>query len=149
MSYKNRYTIIFCSRNSNATINNGIAQSVTYAINWNALLDSKYKRFHCQFVFKSENNASVITQNGFVNMNFGNVKIYDGQSMSQNLGIIYPIAFNGTNTFLNSTNNDNNDFFIDFPNNTNVTVNINTFAGVAMATVPHYALIMTLEGIED
>jgi hypothetical protein len=146
---KDRYTMIFCSRNSNAIVNSGIAQSVTYLVNWSSILDSKYKRFHCQFIFKSENNASVITQNGFVNMNFANFKIFDGQSMSQNIGVIYPVAFNGTNTFLNSTNNDNNDFLIRFPNNNNVTININTFTGTAMTTVPHYALIMTLEGIED
>ncbi len=40
----NRYKILFSSRNSNATINNAggaIAQSVTYSVNWDALLDKK------------------------------------------------------------------------------------------------------------
>jgi len=148
----NIYTILFSSRNSNATINNAggaIDQSVTYNVNWDALLDKKYSRFCCQFVFKSENNASVILQNGFVNMNFGTVSIFDGQSMTQNIGTIYPIAFNGTNTFLNSTNIDNNDFYINYPNNRTVTININTFSGTALTIVPHYALYLSLQGIED
>jgi hypothetical protein len=82
-------------------------------------------------------------------MDFGNMKIYDGQAMTQNIGIIYPVAFNGTTTFLNSTNNDNNDFFISFPNNRNVTITIHTFSGADMTVVPHYALIMSLQGIEE
>jgi hypothetical protein len=144
----NRYTFIFCSRNSNANVitANSVVQ---YNVNWNSILNTKYKRFHCQFIFKSENSASALTSTGFVNMDFGTKKIYDGQCMTNNIGIIYPVAFNGTNTFYNSTNNDNNDFFIDFPTNNIVTININDFNGVNIANIPHYALILSLQGIED
>jgi hypothetical protein len=149
MPYNNKYNIIFSSRNSNATVNNGTAQSVTYSVNWSAILDSRYKRFKCNFVFKSEIYGGALTQTGFVNMNFGNVEIYNGESMSQNIGIVSYVPYNTTNSFISATNNDNNEFYIDFPINRNVTVNIINFSGGAFTVVQHYALIMSLEGIED
>ena len=45
--------------------------------------------------------------------------------------------------------NDNNEFWIDYPINTTVTVTLNTFAGASMAKVAHYVIMMNLIGIED
>lgn len=142
------YTIIFNSRGSNATVNTANS-SVSYNVNWSAILDAKYKRFHCQFVFKSENTPNIYSTNGFVNMNFGTTKIFDGLQMTQNIGIIYPVAFNTNYTFWNSTNNDNNDFYINYPNNNNVTINLNSFSGTAIANMPNYVIILSLKGIDD
>jgi hypothetical protein len=144
----NRYTIIFCSRSSNATVltANSIVQ---YHVNWSSILDLNYKRFHCQFVFKTENSPAVLTSTGYVNMNFGTTKVYDGLGMTNNIGIIYPVAFNATNTFYNSTNNDNNDFFIYYPSNNNVTINLTDFTNTPIANMPHYCLILSLQGIND
>ena len=113
------------------------------------ILPKKYKKFHCQFVFKSINYAGALTDNGFVNMNIGRISVFDGLQMSTSLGIIYPVILNAGNSFYNSTNNDNNDFWIDYPVNNNITVTLNTFAGAAMGNMPHYVLMLNLIGVDD
>jgi hypothetical protein len=65
------------------------------------------------------------------------------------LGIIYPVILNAGNSFYNSTNNDNNVFWIDYPVNNNITVTLNTFAGAAMGNMPHYVLMLNLIGVDD
>jgi hypothetical protein len=142
------FQVIFNSQGSNV-LNNTNRNAVLYNVNWGAFLPKKYKKFHCQFVFKSLNYAGVLTDNGFVNMNIGRVSVFDGLQMSTSLGVIYPVVLNATNSFYNSTNNDNNDFWIDYPINNNVTLTLNTFAGAAMANMPHYTLMLNLIGVED
>jgi hypothetical protein len=137
-----------------ATAANRVA--VTYNVNWDAIIPrDKYNKFKCQFVFKSLNYVGgggngLLVDNGFVNMNLGRVNIYDGLQMSQNLGIVYPVILNTTanaqSSYYNCTNNDNNDFVIDYPNTIAITITLNTFAGVAMANMPHYVLILNLTG---
>jgi len=148
----NAYQIIFCSRNSNC-INNATLTSCQYYVNWKSMLDDKFKKFRCGFIFKSENYGGLLTNNGFVNMDFGQCNIYDGQSMSHNLGIIYPVITNVTvgsqSSYYNSTNNDNFDFTINYPVNNLVTINLLTFSGAAMANMQNYTLIMHLTGIPD
>jgi hypothetical protein len=83
-------------------------------------------------------------------MNIGRVSVFDGQQMSTNLGIVYPVILvANANSYYSSTNNDNNDFWIDYPINNTVTVTLNTFAGTPMAQMPHYVIMMNLVGIED
>jgi len=82
-------------------------------------------------------------------MNIGRVNIYDGQQMSTNLGIVYPVILvSGSYSFYCSTNNDNNDFWIDYPVQTQITITLKTFAGVAMANMKHYVLMLNSIGIE-
>jgi hypothetical protein len=59
------FQLIFNSQGSNV-LNYGTRASVTYNVNWGAFLPKKYKKFHCQFVFKSMNFAGNLTDNGFV-----------------------------------------------------------------------------------
>ena len=159
MSQENEiYQVIFNSQGTNLTtpIIFGVRSSISYNVNWDAIIPkNKYNKFKCQFVFKSLNYTGpgengFLTDNGFVNMNLGRVNIYDGLQMSQNLGIVYPVILNTTanfqSSYYNCTNNDNNDFVIDYPNNTTVTITLNTFAGVAMGNMPHYVLILNLMG---
>jgi len=147
------FQVIFNSQGSNV-LNNGNINAVVYNVNWGAFLPKKYKKFHCQFVFKSINvigaaQAAALVDNGFVSMNIGRLSVYDGLQMSTNLGIIYPVFSNANSSFYNSTNNDNNDFWIDYPINNTVTVTIKTFAGGNMAGLPHYVLMLNLIGITD
>ena len=147
------YTIIFNSQGSNVSGTN--RASLTYNINWSSLIDPKYKKFSCQFVFKSLTTTDLRTDNGFVNLNLGKTNIYDGQSMTQNIGFIYPVSLSTSQSFYSSTNNDNNDFYLSYPTNNQITVNLNLFSGVNQvgfgyaSTMPHYVMIMTLIPVDE
>lgn len=142
------FNIIFNSRGNNV-INNTSLNSVVYFVNWGSILPTKFKTFRCQFVFKSENYAGNLVDNGLVNINFTRANVYDGTSNTTNLGIIYPCSLVGNSSFYNSTNNDNNDFTISYPSNQTVTISLKNFAGANMANMPHYCLILNLMGIYD
>jgi hypothetical protein len=143
------FQVIFNSRGANV-INAGNLNAVQYNVNWGAFLPTKFKKFHCQFIFKSENFAGVLTNNGFVNLNCGRVNVYDGTSMTYNLGVIYPVVTSANSSYYNSTNNDNNDFWIDYPTNNMVTITLNQFNNAtAMANMPNYVLMMNMMGVDD
>jgi hypothetical protein len=149
------YQIIFSSRGSNVTNLGVLAQgipaninSLSYYLNLNAVLPmDKFVKYSCSFVFKSENFVGMLANNGFVNMNIGRTQIFDGTTQSSNLGIIYPVILNATagvqSSFYNSNNSDNNPIIL-YPNQNLVTITLNTFAGVAMAYMPNYVLILNL-----
>jgi len=142
------FQVIFNSQGTNV-INNANRNAVVYNVNWTSFLPKKYKKFHCQFVFKSQNFAGALTDNGFVYMNMGRISVFDGLQMSNSLGIIYPVYLSANVSFYNSTNNDNNDFWIDYPINNQITITLNTFAGNAMGNMPHYTLMLNLIGVDD
>ena len=158
MSDNEIFQVIFNTQGPNVmtAVNNFAARtSVTYNVNWDALIPRKHNKFHCQFVFKSLNFSTAnpgtsLSDNGFVNMNLGRLNIYDGLQQSQNLGIVYPVIISSVAgaywSYYNCTNNDNNDFVIDYPNNTSITITLSTFAGAPMANMPHYVLILNLRG---
>ena len=143
------FQVIFNSQGANV-VNNTSLNAVVYNVNWGAFLPKKYKKFHCQFVFKSQNYNGALTNNGFVNINMGRVSVFDGQQMSTNLGIIYPqYLTTAAVSYYTSTNNDNNDFWIDYPIQTAITITLKTFAGGNMANMQHYCLYLSLQGIPD
>jgi len=163
MSVQENFNIVFNSRGVNA-IDKTNLNAVKYFVNWGSILPKKFKKFNTQFIFKSENTGIALTDNGFVNMDFGKVNVYDGYSNYQNLGIVYPVAVQQTSTtfnyFYNSTNNDNNNFYMDYPVNQVITVNLKKFDGTGMsmptgtpgaltANSLNYVLILNLTGIED
>jgi hypothetical protein len=142
------FSIVFCSRNSNVVDATSL-NAVKYNVNWSAILPKKYKKFLCEFIFKSENTATQLTSNGFIGMDFGRVNVFDGlQINTRQLGIIYPVAC-GNQYFYNSTNNDNNPFYIDYPSNSTVTVLLNTFAGASIGNMQNYCLMVNMTGIDD
>jgi hypothetical protein len=142
---QNSYTVIFNTRGNNVISNSNNNCNIIYSVNWGSFLPKVYNRFNCQFIFKSENYNGALTDNGFVNCNFGSsITTYDGASMSYNLGIVYPVSLVGNTSFYNSTNNDNNNFFINYPTNNQVTVLMKNFNGNYMANMPNYCLILTL-----
>jgi hypothetical protein len=142
------YNVIFCSRNTN-NLGVGNLNNITYIVNWvNILPKNKYKKFLCNFVFKSENYAGNLTDNGYVNINFGKVNCFDGISNTNNIGIIYPVSLVGNSSFYNSTNNDNNPFTCDYPTSNSVVVTLHNLTGANMGNMPHYVLIINFQGIE-
>ena len=148
------YQIVFNSQGSNtltpvATALNRTA--ITYDINWEAIIPkNKYKKFRCQFTFKSTLYAGLNADTGFVNMNLGRVNIYDGSQQSQAIGIIYPVWVNtvaGQNrSFFHCASSDNNEFVIDYPNNHMITIALKTFNENNIVNMPHYVLILNLTG---
>ena len=157
-----RFLILFNSQGSNVVDNSNL-NNVVYNVNWGAFLPQKYKKFRCQFVFKSINyTTSVLTLNGFLSLNMGKVNVFDGNTETKNIGFVYPVLQNagGSNSsFYNSTNNDNNDFYIDYPSNQQVSLILKQFdnstallAGSGAAGTPskvlHYVMYLSLEGIE-
>ena len=233
-----RFLILFNSQGSNVIDNSNLNQ-VLYNVNWGAFLPKKYKRFHCQFVFKSINyNGAILNANGLVSINLGKVNVFDGNSETKNLGFVYPvlsssgggivatgtayqtlttlnistvtsgsvslgttIQLTGGNTeviqalgtgtgltgsytvsvsqnvgnagapvnffatgsnssFYSSTNNDNNDFYINYPSNQQVLLSLRQFDGITallagaganntVSKTLHYVLYLSLEGIEE
>ena len=153
------YTIIFNSQSTNVTSLltqfGSTNSSISYNVNWGAILDPKYKKFNCEFVFKSLTTTTFRTDNAFVSMNLGNTKIFDGQSMTQNIGFVYPVTLSTTQSYYNSTNNDNNNFIVGVPNNNVITINLNSFNNTLTPLgygytngMPHYVLILSMQGIE-
>jgi hypothetical protein len=232
-----KYLLLFNSQGSNV-VNNSNLNSVSYDVDWSAFLPTKYKKFKCNFVFKSIVATGLLSLNGLVNMNVGKQNIFDGNSPSYNIGNIIPVsnATGSTLTFLGtahqvtttvtvisvtsgtlavgntiqlatgvvttivglgtgtggvgtyivtssqtlgtagapficyaSTNiitsyyssavSDNNDFYIDYPSNQLVTINLRQFdntallAGAGAANTAsktlHYILTLCLEGVEE
>ena len=47
------YNIIFSTKNANA-VNTGKIHAVQYAVNWDNMLNKKYKKYNCSFTFISE-----------------------------------------------------------------------------------------------
>jgi len=143
-----KFLVVFNSQGSNV-FDNSNKNSVVYNVNWGAFLPKKYQKFHCHFIFKSENYAGNLTDTGFISMNIGHVNVYDGLQMTNNIGIVYPVNLLNNSSSYISTNNDNNVFSIDYPIQTAITINLKTFAGANMANMQHYCLYLCLEGIPD
>ena len=232
-----KFLIHFNSQGANV-VNNSNLNSVSYDVDWTAFLPSKYKKFKCNFVFKSIANNGLLTTNGLVNMNVGKQQIYDGNSPSYNIGSIIPVSnstgstlsFTGTafqvgtlttvktvtfgslaightfqiatgnvasivglgsgtggvgtysistsqniatdpapfaciafsnviTTYYSSAVSDNSDFYINYPNNQLITINLRQFDNTALLSgggavnTPsknlHYVLTLCLEGIDE
>ena len=74
------YSVIFNSQGSNV-LNRVNLNAVVYNVNWGAFLPKRFKKFRCQFIFKSLNitgSTILLIDNGFVNMNICRVNVYDG-----------------------------------------------------------------------
>jgi len=153
------YQIVFNSQGTNTMTAVGTAAqraAITYNVNWEALIPrNKYNKFRCRFVFKSipyagVGNNGLLQEVGFVNMNLGRVNIYDGLQQSQNLGIIYAVLLiitaNAQRSYYTCDNSNNNEFVIDYPNNSMITIGLNNFNGAILANMPHYVLILNLTG---
>ena len=141
-----------------SVVNNANLGNVTYNINWGSL-PTKYSKFKVTCNFRSNpylpgNLApvgSVLTDVGFINLNFGKTYVYDGSSNMGNVAMVYPVVTNtvtGANaSYYCCSSADNSDFIMDYPQSGLFTVSLKTFAGVAMALMQHYNLQMRFTGI--
>ena len=153
MSENECFLICFNSQGNNIVSDNTTIAgrcNLLFNVNWGAFLPKKYKKFKCQFTFTSviATAPAVLTEVGFVNISTGRMNVYNGLSMTNNIGIIYPYYI-GANSLYNSTNNENNTFWMDYPLNTQVLVSLKTFTNVDMPDMPHYCLYLSLVGILD
>jgi len=148
------FLVIFNSQGKNATINNVNNCNITYDVKWSTILPIKFSRFHCQMVFKSVNyTTSLLSDNGFVNLTLGNTNVYDGLQKTTNIGMIYPVIANNTvgslMSYYNSTNNDNNDFIVDYPTINQVVVTLKKFDNTTdMTNMPNYVIYLSLKGVK-
>lgn len=146
------FNIVFNSRNAinypavlDQTINN-----LSYTVNWGSILPKKYTKFKCQFVFKSDTAANLTTV-GSVNMNLGRMNVFNANSNIYNLGFINPQQ-SGTNVYsYSSTNNDNTEFWIDYPVNNIITISLARLDGTNLmqGTFINYVLVLNLMAVED
>lgn len=155
MTKSDTYQIIFNSRGSNVTNLGALAQgipanicSLSYYLNLNAVLPmDKHTKYSCSFIFKSEGFVGLLTNSGFVNMTIGRTQIFDGTTQSSNIGIIIPYYLNVTagaqNSYYGSTTNDNLPFVL-YPNQTSVTITLNSFTNVVLDNMRNYVLILNL-----
>jgi len=144
------YRVIFNTQGKNV-ISKANINSVVYFVNWASFLPQDYKRFRCQFTFKSESYLGDLTNTGFVNMNLGRMNVYDGQTNSSNIGVIYPNYNYGTgvSSYYTANINDNCDIYCDYPSNSSVTITLKTFSGFNnMANMQDYVLTLLLIPID-
>jgi len=165
------FQFIFNSQGSNV-LNNANIAAVTYNVKWNSFLPEKYKKFSCKFTLKSQPYIySILNDHGFVSLNSGRNNVWDGLQQSNIIGTISPVVLSTSrlpeivadlmvvpivirvepvtiSSMYESSNTDNTDFLIDYPSNTIVTVELKTFTGIDLPNMQHYALILTLTGIE-
>jgi len=142
------FQIIFNSQGSNV-LNNTNKNAVVYNVNWGGFLPQRYKKFKCNFTFRSLNYNGFFTDNGFVTINIGRTNVYDGNSMSYNLGRITPGYYSANQVYYEATLNDNIETWIDYPTNNIITITLNSFSNVALSNMQHYCLILNLVGIKD
>ena len=142
------YNIIFNSRGSNA-INSTKLYAVQYTVNWDAMLNRKYKRYKCNFTLRGDSTASPLTVMAYVNMSFGcQTNSFDGTSQSDNIGCIN-IYSSASRYFYLATMNDNPSFTMGYPNLNLITLNINAFSGAILQDFTNYVLILNMTGIPD
>ena len=145
------FQVVFNSQGKNIISKTSI-NAVVYNINWASFLPQKYKKFKCQFSFISETYSGDLTNIGCVNINIGKTNIFDGQQMTNNIGVIYPNYNFGTGitSYYTASINDNPEFYCGYPVNSSVTVKLKTFAGINnMANMQDYILTILFIGIEE
>jgi hypothetical protein len=143
------FQVIFNNQSANV-INAANINAIQYNVNWGAFLPTKFKKFNCQFVFKSECFLGDLVHLGFVNLNLGRANNFNGQSMSYNLGVIYPIVLYNDVSYYSNTTNDINDFWIDYPTNNIVTIILNRFDGVTpLDNMENYVLMLKLTAVDN
>ena len=143
------YQVIFNTQGKNVISNTNL-NAVQYNVSWASFLPNKYKRFRCQFAFKSVRATAALTDLVYVNIDFGGGNnIYDGLTISSNLGVIYPEYLTTGTSYFTASIADNIDFIINYPTNTSPIITLRTFAGVNIASMQHYTLTLNLIGIEE
>lgn len=144
------FQVIFNSLGSNVINDDGVTK-VYYNVNWGAFLPKKYKKFHCYHTFKSQKFTALTDVDiGLLSINLGRVSCYNGDQMSTDLGIIYPVNLSGNVTGFGYYRSEENPqpVIIDYPTNYQVTITLNDFLGDPLLNMKEYVCILNLVGIE-
>jgi len=150
-----QFQVIFNSRNSISAIATATDRcNLTYNMNWGSILPKKYKRFLCQFTFLSEQNLNtVITETGLVNINLPSNN-FNANSRLNTIGVIHPnVQFYTSNinnqSFFQCSTNDNNNFYMSYPTENQITISINKLDGSVLSICPHYILALSFQGVSE
>jgi len=168
-----QFQVIFNSRGSNVVSSNGTdaaRTNILYSMNWASILPRKYKRFQCQFTFKSEQiildsavgRGSMLTETALLGLSTPSYN-YDGNSRVNNIGLVAPVCqylqVNYTSgvpsqcasqSYFSATVNDNNSFYMDYPKNNQINITLNKTDGTGvLSTCPHYVLMLSFIGIPE
>ena len=116
-----------------------------YYINWDAILNRHFQEYNLIWTLKSVNTSTSLSENLFVDINFGSVNNYEqSNQMSSKIGFVYPNAVQQTSTtwsyFYQSTIYDNPGSQISYPSNNIITVKLYKFDNSAPTTNLDYVL---------
>jgi hypothetical protein len=127
------FLILFNSQGSNVQSNSD-RSNITYFCNWGAYLPKKYKKFRCQFVFKSINYNALLMDNCLLGMNIGRSNVFDGVSTTNNLGCVYPVVLSQNSLVTTAVS------YGAVNNNTNVSLQFVTGATCNAATTTSFTV---------
>jgi hypothetical protein len=145
------YQVIFNSQTSDIINKDNLAE-VTYNINWGSFLPKKYRKFEMHYTMKT-NHFSPISEGalGMLNINLGRMENYNGNEVSNDLGLIYPVNLSGNITGLGyyRTNIGAPPIIVNYPSNNQPTIRLNDFAGDYLSSVQNYICVLNFVGIEE
>jgi hypothetical protein len=145
------YQVIFNSQTSDIINKDNLAE-VTYNINWGSFLPKKYRKFEMHYTMKT-NHFSPISEGalGMLNINLGRIENYNGNEVSNDLGLIYPVNLSGNITGLGyyRTNIGAPPIIVNYPSNNQPTIRLNDFSGDYLSSVQNYICVLNFVGIEE
>ena len=88
---------------------------------------------------------------GMLNINLGRMENYNGNEVSNDLGLIYPVNLSGNITGLGyyRTNIGAPPIIVNYPSNNQPTIRLNDFAGDYLSSVQNYICVLNFVGIEE
>ena len=115
-----------------STANKPNLYTVSYYVNWDAILPRHYQEYLLVWTLKTVNTTTSINENLFVDINFGATNSYElTNQMTTKIGFIYPNAVQQTSTtwsyFYQATIYDNPPVEITYPTNNLITVKFYKF----------------------
>jgi hypothetical protein len=140
------YTLLLNSQNAvNRDASSGNINSYYYYVNWDSVLPKHYSKFEVSFRLKSITQATAITNNVILSVNFGHTNMNDQTGCPTSiLGVIYPVvnnltSSNQTNFYFNANKNDNFGITISYPTTNFIHVKFTDF-DLADAVMYNYVL---------
>ena len=142
---KETYTLVLDTQNSTNRLGSN-NYSRQYNVNWSAILpkpENISQKYQLRFTLTSLSTAS-LGDIFSVSIDFGGSNVYQ-QSNSKGtfLGLVYPIGNNGTYYYFQSKACDNLPVTVEYPNNSLITVSINSIvSGSANTFGVHSVLVL-------
>ena len=145
------YQVIFNSVTSDIVSKDDLT-AVIYNINWGSFLPKKYRKFELHYSLKT-NYFTPLSDGelGILNINLGRMENYNGNEISYDLGMIYPVNLTGSSTNFGyyRTNIGSPPILVNYPSNNQPTIRIKDFSGDSLNAVQNYICILNFIGIEE